>query len=96
MKLYANYYKAKEEAKREKLIEAEYGDIYGTDMSYVRYNKTGDRDEEPEIVCYYKWTKEIVKTKNGGVFTHGIPSDDFDSGVIARLEEDWGQKVEEE
>ena len=95
MKLYANYYEAKEQAKKEKLIESEYGDIYGTDMSYVRYNKSGDREDEPEIVCYYTWKTELVKTEKGQ-YTHAIPSDNYDSGVVARLEEDYGQKVEGE
>lgn len=95
MKLYANYYKAKEQAKKEKLIESEYGDIYGTDMSYVEYNNSGDREDEPKIVCYYKWQTEVVKTKDGQ-YTHAIPSKVFDSSVVARIEEDYGQKVDEE
>ena len=95
IKLYANYYKAKKEAEKEKLKEAEYGDIYGTKYSYVMYNKSGDREDEPVIMCYYAWKTEVVKTDKGQ-YTHAIPSDSFDSGVVARIEEDYGQSVEEQ
>ena len=93
MKLYANYYKAKEQAKKEKLIEAEYGDVYGTGLSYVFYNKSGDREDEPEIICYYTWKTEIVKTEKGQ-YTHAIPSDTVEYQVIRELKNDYGQDVE--
>ena len=95
MKLYANYYKAKEQAQKEKLIESEYGDVYGTDYSYVMYNKTGDREDEPTIVCYYTWQKEIVKTEKGQ-YTHATPSKTIDEDVVRALKEDYGQSVEDE
>lgn len=95
MKLYANYYNAKEQAKKEKLQEAEYGDVYGTNYSYVQYNKSGDREDDPEIICYYTWKTEVVKTKDGQ-YTHAIPSYDIDEGVIRELKRDYGQSVEDE
>ena len=95
MKLYANYYNAKKQAEKEKLIEAEYGDLYGTGMSYVYYNKSGNRDKEPEIICYYTWKSEVVKTEKGQ-YTHAIPSDTIEYQVIRELKEDYGQSVEDE
>lgn len=95
MKLYANYYNAKKQAEKEHLKEAEYGDVYGTGMSYVIYNKAGDREDEPEIVCYYTWKTEVVKTKDGQ-YTHAVPSDTIEYQVIRELKDDYGQSVEDE
>ena len=62
MKFFVNYYQAKRYAKKHGLKEAEYGDWYpNADMrnmvSYVTYNTSGDRDDEAEVECYYKWER---------------------------------------
>lgn len=52
MKVMNNYYEALEYAKKHKLVECEYGD-YDELVSYCAWNKTGDRDDEAELECYY-------------------------------------------
>lgn len=60
-KYFVNYYEAKDYAKKHGLIECEYGDTgYDLDdygISYVAYNKSGDRGDEWEVECYYTWAK---------------------------------------
>lgn len=59
MRYLTNYYKAKALAEKRGLAEREYGDtgyMLGSEpLSYCEWNRTGSRDDEPEIVCYYGW-----------------------------------------
>lgn len=52
---YKKYQNAKRKAKALGLIEAEYGDIYGTNplKSYCYWNKTGNRHDKPIVYCEY-------------------------------------------
>ena len=59
---YINYYEAKDYARKHGLKECEYGDTGyklgdGKDVSYVAYNKSGDREDDWEVECYYTWAK---------------------------------------
>lgn len=68
---YRNYNKAKARAKELGLKEAEYGDAYG--VSYCFWNKSGDRNEDEEVIAYYKF-------KNG----KPVPLSDDEAERIAR------------
>lgn len=57
MKYYINYYKAKAEARKHGLVECDYGDL-GDKISYCCWNKSGNRDDEAEIECYYIFEKQ--------------------------------------
>ena len=60
-KYFNDYYKAKEYAEKHKLKECEYGDtgyMSGDEpISYVAYNKSGDREDEWEVEAYYTWKR---------------------------------------
>ena len=60
-KYFVNYYKAKDYARKHGLVECEYGDtgykLDGYDVSYVAYNKSGERNDDWEVECEYTWTK---------------------------------------
>lgn len=57
-----DYYKAKEYAEKHGLRECEYGDTGYMDgdepLSYVAYNKSGDRFDEWAVECYYGWRRD--------------------------------------
>lgn len=75
MRFFTNYYKAKALAEKRGLVEREYGDtgymLIDEPISYCEWNRTGSRDDEPEIVCYYSWKltekglRPIKRYKNG-------------------------------
>ena len=52
---FADYYMAKKFAERKGLKLAEYGDVYGTKLSYCVYNKSGNRNDDEEVIAYYKF-----------------------------------------
>ena len=56
-----DYEKAKAYAKKHNLKECEYGDtgyMQGDEpLSYVAYNKSGDRSDEWEAEAYYTWKR---------------------------------------
>lgn len=56
-RVFLDYYKAREEAVRRGLIEAEYGD-YNKYVSYCCWNKTGEQNGEYDVEVYYVWTDE--------------------------------------
>ena len=61
MKYFANYWSAKKYADKNHYKMCEYGDYSGTGadcISYACWNKTGDRDDEAQVECYYKWEQE--------------------------------------
>lgn len=61
MKIYKDYYKAKQYAQEHNLIECEYYDTSyyenGQPISYVAYNRSGDPQDDWKLVCYYTWQK---------------------------------------
>ena len=52
-----DYYEATREAARQGLKLAEYGDCYGSEISYCYYNESGDRYDDEKIICYYVFVK---------------------------------------
>lgn len=48
-----DYYEAKKHAEKHNLILAEYGDCYGSDISYAFWNKSGNRMDDEDIIAYY-------------------------------------------
>lgn len=61
MRYFFNYYSARKLAEKRGLREREYGDtgymLGGNPLSYCEWNKSGSRDDDAEIVCYYGWQK---------------------------------------
>lgn len=57
IKAFNDYYKAEEQAKKEGLILAEYGDVYGSNKVYCYWNKTGNRNDAEVIICYYTFNE---------------------------------------
>ena len=55
VEVYSDYETAKSRALMLGLKEAEYGDEFGSDISYCAWNKSGDRNEEVEVLAYYKF-----------------------------------------
>lgn len=59
MRYFTNYHTAKKLAEKRGLVEREYGDtgyMLGAEpLSYCEWNRSGSRDDEPEIVVYYGW-----------------------------------------
>ena len=70
-KYFIDYYKAEDYAKDHGLTECEYGDtgikMGDKDVSYVAYNKSGDRSDECEVECYYTWEDDTRPGRNGWV-----------------------------
>ena len=76
MVYFTNYYKAKEYAKANHLVEADYGD-WDEKVSYCMWNKTGDRNDTPVVEAYYifdgrypekdesEWLDDWVKAEIG-------------------------------
>lgn len=54
VRAYNNLNEAKRAAKKQKLLLAEYGDVYGSHLAYAYWNKTGDRYDDETIIAYYK------------------------------------------
>lgn len=82
-KYYTLYYEAKAKAEKLGLKEAEYGDISGTDISYCYWNKSGDRNDDAEIFCYYTFDK------------NGKPERDYDSSIATYVRLHDGIIIEE-
>ena len=80
-KYFIDYYKAKDYAKDHNLVECEYGDtgikMGDKDVSYVAYNKSGDRDDEWEVECYYTWENDTRPGRNGWVPAHYYNEDEL-------------------
>ena len=55
VEVYSDYETAKSRALMLGLKEAEYGDEFGSDISYCAWNKSGDRNKEVEVLAYYKF-----------------------------------------
>lgn len=58
VKAYNDYYEASEEAKGQNLLLAEYGDVYGSNMAYAYWNKSGNRCDDEVIIAYYRFNKQ--------------------------------------
>lgn len=63
VKAYNDYHEANNEAMKQKLSLAEYGDVYGTKTSYAFWNKTGDRNEDEMIITYYAFNENGKPTQ---------------------------------
>lgn len=57
-KAYNDYYEASEEAKKQNLLLAEYGNVYGSNMAYAYWNKSGNRNDDEVIIAYYRFNKQ--------------------------------------
>ena len=57
VKAFNDYHEANEEATKQRLLLAEYGDVYGSDMAYAYWNKTGNRNDDEVIIAYYRFNK---------------------------------------
>lgn len=73
-KYFIDYQKAKAQAEKEGLRECEYGD-YDEKIRYCCWNKSGDRDDEVDIECYYtsvngrpawlaEWVREVIGVRD--------------------------------
>jgi len=58
VKAYNDYHEANEEATKQRLLLAEYGDVYGSNMAYAYWNKSGNRNDDEVIIAYYKFNKQ--------------------------------------
>ena len=65
--IFYNYYSAKKYAEKHGLKEREYGDTRytydGRPISYVEYNKSGSRDDDASVECWYGWERDIVRQR---------------------------------
>lgn len=57
VKAYNDYNEANKVAKEEGLLLAEYGDVYGSNMAYAYWNKSGNRNDDKVIIAYYRFNK---------------------------------------
>ena len=57
VKAYNDYDVAKNQAEKDGLKLAEYGDVYGSHYSYCYWNKSGNRNDSEEVICYYTFNK---------------------------------------
>ena len=78
-KYFIDYYKAEDYVKDHGLNVCEYGDtgikMGDKDVSYVAYNKSGDRNDEWEVECYYTWENDTRPGRNGWVPAHYYDED---------------------
>ena len=54
VKVFSDYDKAKEYAEANDYKESEYGD-FDNEYSYCYWNKSGDRNQDEEVACFYKF-----------------------------------------
>ena len=57
VKCFSDYNAAKKYAESHGLKEAEYGDVHGMPYAYCYWNKTGDRNDDEEVIAYYAFEK---------------------------------------
>lgn len=55
---YNDYGEAKQAADKQHLLLAEYGDVYGSELSYAYWNKSGNRNDDEVIIAYYSFNKQ--------------------------------------
>lgn len=55
VEVYSDYEEAKDRAEELGLVEAEYGDVYGSDLSYCYWNESGNRNDDEQVIAYYKF-----------------------------------------
>lgn len=58
VKAFGNYYVGKKYAEKLNLKLAEYGDVYGSTLSYCYFNKSGNRNDAEEVIIYYGWNND--------------------------------------
>lgn len=61
---YNSYKSAESHAKRLKLKLAEYGDVYGYNISYCYWNKSGNRNDNEKVIAYYTFENGKPKPLN--------------------------------
>ena len=99
---YSNYYNAKKRAEELGLKEAEYGDVYGKDMAYCFWNKSGNRNDDEEVICYYFFGKdgkpkhEVTESELERIAdAYGLSSSDIDDAEEALDESCKNESVSE-
>ena len=55
---FGDYYEGKKYADEHNLKEAEYGDVYGSKLSYCYFNKTGNRYDDEDVIIYYRFGRD--------------------------------------
>lgn len=58
-----DYDEAKNYAEKQGLKLAEYGDYYGSKYSYAYWNKSGNRNDDEDVIAYYTF----VNTKPAAI-----------------------------
>ena len=58
VKAFNDHDEALAEAEARHLKLAEYGDVYGSDISYAYWNDSGDRYDDETIIAYYTFNKQ--------------------------------------
>lgn len=58
VKAFNDYHEATKEAAKENLLLAEYGDVYGSNMAYAYWNKSGNRNDDEMIIAYYRFNED--------------------------------------
>lgn len=61
VEVYSDYHKALKRANKLGLKEAEYGDLYNSEISYCYWNKSGDRNEDEEVMAYYAFDGDKLR-----------------------------------
>lgn len=89
MRYFIDYYKAKDYANKHGLHECEYGDVDYLPghilVSYVGYNKSGEREDEWEVECYYTWYRDNSRPGRNMM----IPSKDTDKYALR----EWAERT---
>jgi len=82
---FSNYNNAVKKAEELGLKLAEYGDVYGSNVSYAFWNKSGNRNDDEEVMCYYFFDKDgkpradVTETELSQIAkAFGIPKSDID------------------
>ena len=58
VKAFGDYNECKKYAEENNLKLAEYGDVYGSKLSYCYFNKSGDRNDTEEAIAYYTFGED--------------------------------------
>lgn len=101
IELYSNYYTAKKRAEELGLKLAEYGDLYNSDICYCYWNKSGNRFDDEEVICYYFYEngkpKHSVSQEELNCIAReiGLSVKDIDDADDAELEDETEEELEE-
>lgn len=101
IELYSNYYTAKKRAEELGLKLAEYGDLYNSDICYCYWNKSGNRFDDEEVICYYFFEngkpKHSVSQEELNCIAReiGLSVKDIDDADAAELEDEIDESEKE-